>query len=269
MNYKLPIVFSLAMISFPTMAGSTMLTELEAGDAWLHTSFSTTNIDIDVTAQSDGSKGKQDTSTDDFGIAFITGLDESDGITPLLGASVLSYKSEGEDVTEFDLSAGALFKTQDQRTIAVQAAYTGSSNTKEARESFSTRLDVQTSQVESSIYNRFTISALRMSKAEGESGGHRVSISNDTRFQLNPTLDIVATVGMAIISDLKRPDQIALSYDPAFNLGIKLEVNLAPSITVMIAAINQFGDGVIDNAGQNFDFSHNSTLVGASLITRF
>ncbi len=269
MNYKLPIAFTLAVSSFPIMAGSTMLTELDAGDAWLHTSFATTNIDIDVTAQSDGSKGKQDTSTDDFGIAFITGLDEFGGITPLLGVSVFSSKSEGEDATEFDLSAGALFKTQDQRTIAVQAAYAGSSDTEKARESFSTRLDVQTSQVESSIYNRFTISARRMSKAKGESGGHNVSISNDTRFLINPALDIVTTVGMAIISDLKRPNEIALSYDPTFNLGIKLEVNVAPSITVMIAAINQFGDGVIDNAGQNFDFSHNSTLVGASLITRF
>jgi hypothetical protein len=269
MNFKLPIALTLAVSSFPTIAGPTMLTELESGDAWLQAYFATDDTDIDVTAQSGGAKGKTNISTDDFGVAFITGLDEFGGITPLLGASVLSAKSEGEDVTEFDLSVGALFKTQDQRTIAAQGVYNGSSDKKEVRESFTASLDVQTSQVESSIYNKFTISALLMSTNEGTSGGHNVSISNDTRFPLNPTLDIVTTAGMAIISDVETPNDRVLSYDPTFIFGVQLNVHLAPSMTIEIAANKVFSDGVDDRAGQKFDFSYNATQVGVSLITRF
>lgn len=265
---KNTLALTLALASVSASAKDNMVTELESGDKWLRGGFASANVEYDFESQSSGAKASVDEDVDLAQVSFITAFDSVDGFTPGIGFSVI--KSEGDDnsVTLFDVSAGGLFKTKEQKTYAIFGTL-NSSNDDDVRDSLELDMRIQTSSLGSDVYNELSIDAEYELKNDGTTGGHTLGVSTEARFNINPQLEFEVLAGLTLETDTDYSGDISESHDPSINFAGQLNVNLIPSLSLEIGIAKYFSSGVIGEGGSKVDVEQDVTIASISLMTRF
>lgn len=265
---KNTLAITLALASFSAAAQDTMITELESGDKWLRGSFANASFDRDAESQLTGNKASEEIDVDVIDISFITAFESVDGFTPGLGFSVIKLEGDDDSVTLFDVSAGGLFKTKEQKTYAIFGTL-NSSNDDDVRESLELDMRFQTSSLGSDVYNEVNVDVEYEFKNDGTTGGHTLELATSTRFNINPKLDFETLVGLTLETDTDYSNNISESHDPSFTFGGQLNMNLVESVTLILGISKSFSSSVVDIDGHKVDEDEDATLTSLNLMTRF
>ncbi len=254
-------------ISVSVLAQPVLLTELESGDNWLETNYE--KVSEDIKRYSEGNNDSfSKIHTESFGLTGLTVFSTKGVFRPFIKAGVIHKERMNSDTEVFSLSTGALFEYYDSKKAHASLGFNKSDNKVEIRNSIDTSISFQTTNIDSSIKNQLTFATSYLGKFNSVEGGHTFNITNKAKCPLASKVDLVATIGMILTSDLGSPLN-TYDSDPEYSLGIDINIHPIKDMTIVFSLQQSNGGGTIEFDTTEVNIDQDNTVSTVALISRF
>lgn len=254
-------------VSSTALAQKTLITEIEPGDLWLNTGYSSSSTDITFTEE--GTSNSTDSSVDnkDFSVNVTKAFNVDGGATPLLGLGAGSTDRDGDSTSTYNARLGIKFKPNTDANLVVFAGYNGSSDG-----------DIQRPEAvagvlfglqEKDFYNELSVSASQPKKTSTLEGGNSVDIVNAIKFAPTNNFVLTGIIGLSLASDITISNDIKMSSGPLFSFGGEAELFFNDKISAALFIAKSIGDADAKDQGTNLEIDIDSTVAQISLNARF
>jgi hypothetical protein len=261
------ISLAILLISSTALAQKTLITEIEPGNLWLHTGYSSSSTDMTFTEESTSNSTDSSTDNKEFSVSATKAFNVEGGATPLLELEAGSADSEGDSTSIYSAKLGIKFKPNADANLVVFAGYNGSSDGDVRRpEAIAGALfGLQ----EKDFYNELSVSASQPKKTSTLEGGNSIDIVNAIKF--TPTQNFVLTgiFGLSLVNDITISNDIKMSPGPLFSFGGEAELFFNDKISAAFSIAKSIGDADTEYQSTKIEIDLDSTVVQFFLNARF
>ena len=254
-------------VSSTALAQKTLITEIEPGNLWLHTGYSSSSIDMTFTEEGTSNSFDDTTDNKDFVVGASKAFNVEGGAIPLLKLEAGSADSEGDSTSTYSAKLGVKFKPSADANLVVFAGYNGASDGDVQRPEgvVGALFGLQ----EKDFYNELAVSASQPKKTSTLEGGNSIDIVNAIKF--NPTQNFVLTgiVGLSLVRDITISNDVKMSPGPLFSFGGEAELFFNDKISAALSIAKSIGDANTEYQATKIEIDVDSTVAQISLNARF